>query len=355
MKIFELEVSEDTVQGRFERWRQARRLEALPVGGSAGDDWFQAGCHLFHRIFGTDRNELRNLLERAVTENLDFAPLLLQVRNGQPGDVRPFEVFWETLVGCTLGTSPPFFFPFGRLPSSIVLARSPNLGSLAECNVAVAEEKKWRVAIVSVPSHSKFLVTTQAQNLSSLLASLSSRTRNFEIVSRVEYTGDNGREVYEDLCSKRVNLVDIIADAADDHHPERISVGNREEPWKPLLDQIGDVATLQMVLLTCCVSDHFRPGAVQPPVQLNDKGVAAVVAWNPRPWDYTLPPFYRAFYTAMAKGSHIARAVSYGRSAILNAINLNEGGEWLNAFAPRLYIHPWARPEQLRFPPPAIE
>jgi len=258
------------------------------------------------------------------------------------------------MVGTTLPCqdTSTTYYPLGRFPSPVEVIRTPKLPlERDECHQSFNTKSlldKWKAAIIHVPSITP--VSMEVNFLKKYLDYLKQESQNFDLIGVFEFNGHNGKEISERLRLQNVNVVDIIAHTADESHPNMLAFHNQSYPWESLLDYLGSVRSIQIVLLSCCFSDHFINGVIPPAILLCKKGVPAVVAWNPRPYDTTLPNFHRAFYWAMAKGNHVARAMSITRSAIFNAINLSISGHWIRAFAPRLYIHCDAQVEQLHFP-----
>ena len=321
-------------------------------------DWFHWGRNAFDAVFGSKDSSLRSFWEGKVRERIEhFDPFLLQVENTVWGDYLPFTVHWEAMVGTTLPCqdTSTTYYPLGRFPSPVDVIRTPKLPlERDECHQPFNTKSlldKWKVAIIHVPSITP--VSMEVNFLRKYLDYLKQKSQNFDLVGVFEFNGHNGREISERLRLQNVTLVDIIAHAADENHPNMLAVNNQSYPWEALLAHLSTIRSVQIILLSCCFSDHFIDKNVPPAVFLCKNGVPAIIAWNPRPYDTTLPHFHRAFYRAMAEGNHIVRAVSTGRSTIFNSIDLRIPRHWIRAFAPRLYLHCDAQIEKLSFPLPS--
>lgn len=363
MKIFKLEVEKTdsnclSIHGSFGKDSGDIVLRDVPnwLGDKPTETWFKWGCKAFKTIFGENDNKLRQLWEREFSMQINhFDSLLLQIGNMSENELSPFKWYWEAMIGTI--SSKPTCYPLSRLPSPVDIVRTPRLPlTRSPCHEPV-KDGRWKLALIRVPSQdSNETINLEYSELRTYLNDLQQKYNNFNLIRESTFNGNNAQEISQVLQANNVHLVNIVAHCArinDEDRPDRIAVGNGEHvSWDSILDSLGSISSVQIILLTCCFSDHFVKGTTPPAILLSKKGVPAVIAWNPKPYypDTSLP-FHRAFFWAMAEGNHVARAMSIARSAIFNAINPEVlGGWWINAFAPRLYLHESANIEQLHFP-----
>jgi hypothetical protein len=352
---------EISLRGNAGEGIERHELSAVPewLGEEPGgnQDWFTWGRYAFDAVFGSG-GHLRRLWDTRAREALAYGtPMLVRVENSALGDVVPFKWYWEAMIGTTLPSqdNPAAFYPFGRFPSPVDLVRTPHpafRGQLCHQLLPHAQDgEPWHVALVRVPSIPTVDLACRA--LENYLTYLAGQSRNFTLVGTWVFNGHNGEEIADAFQRHNVQIADIVAHTQEDH-PYLLTVQGQYCSWEDLLRPLSPVRSLQIVALSGCKSDYFVTGRVVPAMLLHAQGVPAVIAWHPRAFDTTLPHFHRAFYGAMARGYQVARAVSMGRAAVFQALDLRVPGHWIRACAPRLYVHSTAQIAQLRFPPPLL-